>query len=312
MRRWLIALALVVGSAIPASAQGTICFSQNFNSGSTPFNFAFAQTPGSNWTRNFPATGGYNSTPGLEIIFNAGFEQYDSGYSSGIGGCSFDTNDDIFIRFWIRYNSNYRWNGDGSMQDKMVIFGDNDTDSRFIFMNERNNSSRPCTPPDSITSEQGSFSLMKNIGGDPGEDNIDCTPYYLMTHSTVYFIQYEVDAADDCLRLWINNNNQGSPTRSYCGENGGGNYSLGTDVNEIKWGGFMSDTPAVSAGKVWDNLVVATDFDPNWCEGTCDGGGEPGGGDPVDPTPRRLPVRIKPADGLLALGAIGLLLVRLL
>lgn len=264
------------------NAQGTICFTQNFNSGSTPFNFAFAQTPGSNWSRDFPATGGYNNTPGLHITFNAGFEQYDSGYSAGIGSCSFGTNDDIFIRFWIKYDSNYRWNGDGSMQDKMVIFGDNDTDSRFILMNERNNSSRPCSPPDSITSEQGSFSLMKNIGTDPGPSNIDCTPYYLMTHSTEYYIQYEVDAAEDMLRLWVNNNDQNNPTRSYHGSG----YNLGTDVNEIKMGGFMSDTPLVSAGKVWDNFTVATDFDPNWSEA---------GGDPEPPASTPLKrMRLRP------------------
>lgn len=308
--RVLIRAALALVAVLLPSvvfAQGTICFSQNFNSGSNPFNFAFEQTPGSNWSRDFPATGGWNSTPGLHITFNAGFEQYDSGYSAGDGACDFPDGSSIFVRFRVKWDSNYRWDGDGSMQDKMVIFGDNDTDSRFILMNERDNSSRPCTKP-AGSSEFGSISLMKNIGTDPGTSNIDCTPYYLMTHSQWYHVQFEVDTTDDCLRLWINDNNT-TPTRSYCGENGGGVYGAGSDWNEYKFGGFMSDTPVQTAGKIWDDITIATGFDDDWCVelNGVDCAGEGGGPEP-DLTPRRLRFRVAEVPGLFLVA--GMVVIR--
>lgn len=278
----MIALALTLGVVCvapidrivpPVQAQGTICFSENFNSGDTPYGFPFAYDPGAGtqWFREKLATGGYNGTGGEHIVFVSGQSQYDSGYAMTTGSCTFADGSSLFMRFRVKWDSNYVWNGAGSMQDKMIIFkGDNDHDSRIIFMNEKDNASTPCTIPGT---NRGFISLKKNIGGPGATDN--CTAYYEVFNNTWYEVQFEVDTdpspGGGCLRVWVNNNTQGSPTREKCGltlhavASGDGMWS------QIDLGGFMSEAPTVTAGKVWDDIVIATGFDNTWYQG----GGSP-------------------------------------
>jgi len=256
-------------------------FRVDFNSGVSPYGFEamFVPEEPAWYSANYLPTGGYDNSPAIQIIANQGNEQFRLGwYWNGTRpGANWDWNDTVYVRFRIRFDDTYRWDGTGSQQNKMVDFGGSDEISRVILHNERPGTTSPCTlnyaggtsytPADyGLTTgafdsgEWGSFAIKRGI-------TETCTPPVAVTYGTWYHIQLAVKVSsasgvsDGEFRLWINNNNQTGPSTELL------NIQQGVSDWNNSWdfGGYWTHANTIrDQGWRVDDFEVSEQFDPNW------------------------------------------------
>lgn len=220
---------------------------------------------GHHWTHRYLSDGAYDGGGCAHVIFRSGHAQFNSGWVfNGSNMKSWATGDVVYVRFRIRYDDVWRWDGESTMQNKMVDWGaESGGGNRVIFMNEMPHTGDVCTIPSATygTSTYGGFSLKQGIGGSIG-DNF-CTPGLVVTYGTWYHIQLAVQTSASGTgfhKVWINNNSAGSPSASWLNQN------IGVSSWNDSWefGGFMSETCSRDQGFRYSHLEVGDSFDANW------------------------------------------------
>ena len=229
-------------------------------------------------------TGGFDGSQAAHLVMRAGADQFQQGwlFDGARPGGGWTYGDTVFIRFRIRFDDNYRWDGVGSQQNKMIDFGGG-ADSRVILHNERPRPTTPCslnyvdyeqpgnpvfyTPadfgmPDGAfdTGEWGFFSLKNGI-------DFPCTPPIPVTYGRWYHVQLAVrlssaaGASDGFFKLWIDNNDADHPSSQV--------LDIVRELAEwnTSWdvGGYWTNhNPHRDQGWVIDDFYVSDGFDPNW------------------------------------------------
>ncbi|MEW8628960.1 MAG: polysaccharide lyase [Candidatus Thiodiazotropha sp.] len=271
---------ILVSILLGASAQAEILFSTNMNSASGSFGFE-GTYPSGNYSLDL-TSGGYNSN-GAHIVINRNALQFPFGfYHPGSKPGGWTWNDVAYVRFRIKFDDNFRWDGDGSQQNKMVDIGGG-ANARVILHNEKDRPSEPCAlnyteytssgpityntaqdyglPSNAFSSgDYGSLALKNGI-------NPPCTPPVVVTHGVWYHVQFAVKISsssgrsDGFFKLWVNNNDINNPSTEVLNiirELGEWNSSW--DVGHY----WTHDNPNRSQGWVIDDYQTATTFDPNW------------------------------------------------
>jgi len=230
------------------------------------------------------ATGGFGGTGGSHLTALAGESQFQMGWLwSGAGpGGGWTWGDTIYIRFRIRFDDDYRWDGSGSQQNKMLDIGGG-ANARMILHNERDNPTTPCGlnhvdydlpgNPVSNTAEDYGLPAGSFDGGDWGafslKNGIDvpCTPPVAITHGVWYHVQVGVrlssasGAADGFFMLWINDNDPMSPSSE------ARDIIRELDEWNTSWdfGGYWTNSNGLRPSSwVVDDLEVDTAFDCQW------------------------------------------------
>jgi hypothetical protein len=265
------------------AASGTIYFSENFNSGSSPYSFddeydgrctTYPTWSGSDmWAVQHLSTGGWNGSGGARLIARQGYEQHSIGWYGHVSKSDWEQGDYFYLRFRIKFDSTMRWDGTGSQQNKMFIWGNGTyqgVNMRVMLHQEADHETSPCCEMDEeySNSNYGLFSLKRNI-------HEYCTPYYPITYSTWYHVQCYVkssstaSATDACLKIWVNNNSYNSPSGEI---NGGFNLAVEGDSETIWWGGFQFGGYWTDLNNnrdcswVVDDFQIGSAFDSNWAQ----------------------------------------------
>ncbi len=288
IRKHYIPLALLLASAsMPGLALPEVLKSVDFNASSQIYGFGNRFVDDLNYTHTYNSAGGFNGTGGAHLVMHQGRDQFRSGWywDGAKPGGGWTWNDTVYIRFRIRFDDNYRWDGTGSQQNKMIDFG-GDSGSRVIFHNERPRPTTPCglnyvdytqsgnpvynTPADYglpanafDTGEWGGFSLKNGI-------DFPCTKPVIVTHGQWYHVQFAVKVSsaagvnDGFFKVWLNNNNATAPS----------SQTLNIVRELMDWnsswdfGGYWTNNNGLrDQGWVVDDFQVATTFDPNWYPG---------------------------------------------
>jgi len=263
------------------AGHATIFQSYDFNTQSLDTGLASFQENG-NYNEEWVSSSGFNGTGTRRLLMFQGQSQFPMGwYFYGANGHTWTWNDVAYIRFRVRFDDNYRWDGQGSQQNKLLDFGANS--SRIILHNERDNPSTPCglknidysvsSQPMSNTEEDYGLPIGAFDGGDWGslaiKRGIDepCTPPVIVSHGVWYHVQLAIKvssssaASDGYFKLWLNNNDISNPSTQIM------NVVQGLEDWNSSWtlGGYWTDAnPYRNQGWVIDDLVVADQFDPNW------------------------------------------------
>lgn len=257
----VLAVCLATATGI---ANSEVLYTLPFESGAPTYGTGWTYPAGSDF-QSMQVTGqGWSGTNGHKLITLNGRRQYNSGWVfDPAPSDGWQNGDIVYVRFRVKYDANFRWDGAGSMQNKMVDFGTSDRGSRVILHQERPHSTTACGLPDSYYPNYGALSVKKNIG-EP------CTPPVPITYDTWYHVQFAVQSSttsssgDGYFKLWVNNNDFNNPSSQVF------NVNITTDDWNSSWdfGGFITDAPARDQGFIVDDFQVATTFDPNWGSGS--------------------------------------------
>ncbi|OHA85378.1 MAG: hypothetical protein A2591_01635 [Candidatus Yonathbacteria bacterium RIFOXYD1_FULL_52_36] len=284
-------LIMVLGAVFfPASvlAQTTggaqnVLFRADFNSGNSPYQFEGQYPTGTNWAVSTVAGGGKDGSNAAHLLMTQNVDQFQSGwYFNGTKpGGGWTWNDVAYIRFRVKYDDNFRWDGSGSQQNKMVDIGSG-SGSRVILHQEKERPTTPCSINYVDYSQAGNpmyytpsyFGLPANAfnNGDYGffsiKNGIDfpCTPPVLITHGVWYDVQMAVKLSsapgvnDGYFKLWVNNNDVNSPSSQAL------SIVRNTDGWNTSWdfGGYWTNFGIRTQGWTVDDFVTATTFDSNW------------------------------------------------
>lgn len=246
---------------VSGSVLADVTFRSDFE-GQSPYGFALQHPAGdgSEWFEE--AAEGWNGQ-GSRLVVRRGREQFNLGWYGDTGGV-WEAGDVIFVRFRIRFDDDWRWDGNGSQQNKLVDIGlgDGSGDSRFILHQESPHPTTPCGLSSRYGGgEYGSLSLKKGI-------TFECTRPVIITYGRWHHVQLAVRASteggsDGYFKLWVDNNDFDEPSSQREGTS-----VTGTDWTEFGFGGFWTDANGRrDQGFVVDDFEIATDFDADWAPG---------------------------------------------
>jgi len=276
-----ISIAMVTLGAVltasPATAQ--VLFRSDFNNGSSPYSFARAYANGGQYSESRVAAGGWNGTGGTHLEHVANQRQYNLGwYFSGRnirtsnGLPEWRVGDIVYVRLRLRYDDDWRWDGEGGMSNKMIDFGMGGDGSGRIIMRQTKPSTTTCAPnPATYGPSNGGITVGIGI-------TYTCTPAAIITYGRWHHVQFAVQTSASntgYIKVWVDNNDFNNPTSEIRGL---------TISNVAGWndswtvGGFMTDAPVRTSGFVMDDFEVATAFDPNWASGVSTPPPDPGPG----------------------------------
>jgi polysaccharide lyase-like protein len=252
-----IAAVLILFSGI---IRAEILVQEDF-SGTAPYGFEGQYTGegGSQWYEESVA--GWSGS-GSHLVVREGARQFNLGWF-GNSGREWQAGDIVYVRFRIRFDDDWRWDGEGSMQNKLMEMGlGGNGASRFILHNEKPHSTTPCGLPDSVNDGTiGGFSLKKGI-------TEECTPPVMVTFGEWYHMQIAVRASsaggnNGFFKVWVNNNDESNPSAQRL------NTSVTADLwDGFAFGGFFTDAAYYrDQGWVFDDFEIATNFDPDWASG---------------------------------------------
>lgn len=250
------ALVLMV-SLISLTSEAAVLFSTDYEGSGPRYGFegVYPSSDGQYRIERAPGAG-WNGTTGARIIERAGAQQYNLGWYQAPMH-SWSAGDVLYARFRIKFDSNWRWDGDGSMQNKMLDIGvGGNGESRMILHQEREHTTTPCGLT-SVSSAWGAFSMKKGITS-------TCTPPVPITINHWYHVQLAIRAKrssnDGYFKLWVNNNDISNPSSQR------NNVDIAATYWNDSWsfGGFITDAPIRDQGWVVDDFELADSFDPNW------------------------------------------------
>ena len=251
-------VALLAGLPCLALRAQTALFQESFESGSGPWSFG-GRHDDPQWTESVLPTGGWNGTRGVQLSAAQGQEQFSLGwYWPGNRAGSWSTGNLAVVRFRIKFDPTYRWDGAGSQQNKMFEFGA--APDRIILHNERPHSTTHCglSPTTYRDGTVGAFTIKSGI-------NTPCTPSVPVTFGVWYHVQLAIQSGSNgSYKLWINNNSASSPSAQVSG------FSRGVNGwnDSWQWGGFWTDTVSARTSRwVVDDFEVGRTFDPEWYPG---------------------------------------------
>jgi hypothetical protein len=255
-----VSVILLLLTSVAWTSEAQVLYRVSFDS--TPYNLEGQYSTGP-WSLSHLTTGGWSGSGAPHLVHASGASQYNMGwYFSGnrASGHTWVTGDTVYLRFRIRYDDDWRWDGAGSMQNKMIDFGMGGVSSRVILHQERPHPTTPCgLDPTLYDSRWGSLSLKVGI-------TYTCTPPVAITYGRWHHVQLAVksgSSATASFKLWVDNNNAASPSSQRSG------FTLTAEEWNNSWtfGGFMSDPPIRTSGFVVDDFEVALTFDPQWNPG---------------------------------------------
>lgn len=249
-----------------AGSEPGVLFDANFSGSEPQFDFDNVFAEDDLVTINAAPGAGPNGENAGEIVFTQGLDANDGYGQHGWtwGGTAPGYGESRFFRFWMRLADDWRFDGTGSQQFKMLLVGfDSGADSdRIILHLEQPGTVSPCTnlPSGFSAPTYGGLSIKQGITS-------TCTPAYPVTYATWYAVQLEVQisssqgVSDGEFRLWINNNDQQNPDRELTGinqDNDGWEF-------ERKLANYWTDeNNNRDMGIRFAKVREATQFDPNW------------------------------------------------
>lgn len=263
----------------PTHAVSAVFFSENFDVGPSPYGFEgehdfkcttypdWASCSPNEWATEHLPTGGWNGTGGARLIFRRSQDQNELGWYNWSNFKAWLQGDFFYVRFRIRFDDNMRWDGTGSQQNKMFIWGSgtyNGWNHRVMLHQEGDHQTSPCCQmaPEYSNSNYGLFSLKRNI-------QEFCTSPVPVTYGRWYHVQFYVksgttaDSTDAQFKVWINNNHIGLPTSSKIG---GFNLAVEGIWNRgFTFGGYWTNNnPNRDVSWVVDDFQIGDTFDPEW------------------------------------------------
>ena len=261
-------VALFCAVAVDAGAQ--TLFRADFNTGSSPYNFEQQYAFNGYWQYQHLAGGGWTGG-GAHVIHNANLRQYNLGWELYTGNYTtphtWAVGDLVYIRLRLRYDDDWRWDGQSAMSNKMIDLGIGGHDQSRVIM-------RVLKPGEFATTCQPAMSLGSNYGGiTVGQGITDrCTPPVTITHSRWHHVQFAVQTSasgNGYMKVWVDNNTFANPSSQITG------LTQFVDEWNGSWnvGGFMTDYPIRTSGFIIDDFEVGLSFDPNWAQGA--GGATP-------------------------------------
>lgn len=265
--------------AIGHGARGEILFQSNFETGAPTYGFV-GKYEGNDFREE--QTAGWTGM-GSRLTVLRGRDQFNLGWY-GPTGRNWSAGETIFVRFRIRFDNNWRWDGTGSQQNKIFDLGvGGNGESRVILHEEKPHSTTPCgLPPGFGGGNWGALSLKKGI-------TEQCTAPVPITHSRWHHVQLALRASapgqsNGFFKLWVDNNNFGQPSSQRTNTT-----ATATHWDGYGFGGFWTDrNNNRDQGFVVDDFQIATDFDANWAQGSESPGGGP-------PPPQNPPPSLPPA-----------------
>jgi hypothetical protein len=257
------------------SAQ-TIFFSSDFEGNPPLYNWeGLHNYHGDVWSVVNLPDGGWNGSQAAMIVAEQGQTQYNIGWynfshSQENFPSEWNQGDDFYVRFRVRFPEEMRWDGTGSQQNKLFVWGSGTyggTNHRVMIMQEAHHTTSPCCNMEQNyrNSNYGLFSVKRNISE-------NCTPYVPVTYGQWYHIQVYVksstsaDATNAEFKIWLNNNDFENPNSSVT------NFNLA--VNGIwdqgfTFGGFWTDVNSNRDYQIiFDDFQMADFFDSNWMVGS--------------------------------------------
>lgn len=266
-------------------ASSEILFSSNFNSNTPLYGFQTIIPENNNYVESFVANGGFDGSGASHMLMLRDRYGFRTGWEwNGTKPGGWNWNDTVYVRFRIRFDDNFRWDGSGSQQNKMIDFGG--INSRVILHNERPRPVTPCglnyvdysQPGNPVYNTPEDFGLPAGAfdNGDWGSFSVKqgisepCTPPVIVTHGRWYHVQFAVRVSsaagrpDGHFKIWLNNNNFSAPSSQV--------FNVLQELHEwnTSWdmGGYWSEeNPYRNQGWVIDDFQVATTFDPAWYPG---------------------------------------------
>jgi hypothetical protein len=263
--RWL--LAVLVGAILipgPTRADEPVLFRSAFET--PPLHGFFEQFPvdPASWTLEFLPSGGWNGTGGAHIVHRANRRQYNLGWIAAPRrfGHVFRPGDVVYVRLRLRYDDDWRWDGRGSMQNKMVDFGIGGTHSRVILHQESPHPTTTCgiDPRDPRVQPSGTIGTLSVKRG----ITETCTPPVTIERGRWHHVQFAVHSSDSPtggqFKLWVDTNDFAGPSSEAAG------FPQTAEAWNDSWvvGGFMSDAPLRDQGFVIDDFEIGLTFDPGW------------------------------------------------
>lgn len=182
----------------PLPVLSAVLFSEDFNTGSSPYGFEGEHNnkcttypdwnscgyPNHRAVEHLPA-GGWNGTGGARFIFRQGMEQDEMGWYNGIFDLkNWQQGDEFYMRFRIKFDSTMRWDGTGAQSNKMFIWGSGNYggwNHRIMLFQRQDHPTVPCSDmaPQYSNSDYGLFTVGRNI-------QEYCTPPVPVTYYTWY------------------------------------------------------------------------------------------------------------------------------
>jgi hypothetical protein len=201
------------------------------------------------------------------LVARRGFSQGSVGWVNSSNLKTWRQGDDFYVRFRIKFDPTMRWDGAGSQQNKMFIWGageHNGMNHRVMMHQEKDHPTSPCAdlPILYSSAEFGTLAVKRNI-------QEYCTPPVPVTYDTWYHVQFYVnsgataDSLDSEFKLWVNNNVFAAPTSQ---EIGGFNLAVvGHWDQGFQFGGFWTDAnDNRDTSWVIDDFQIGLTFDPAW------------------------------------------------
>lgn len=191
-----------------------------------------------------------------------------------------------YFRFRIWFDPTSRFLGASQLNNKMVMFADGNTSRIILHLNSANGFESEVGLPAGAAGSglYGMMSLSHNIGTGTAKQLIELNRWYHVQGS--FTLSNAAPAANGILRLWVNNNTQGSPTRQV------GNLPIySTTQNDVSYGRYWSQHLNSGLSMKWrmSDFVYSTAFDSSWFPGGGGtGGGGGGGGGAAPSTPQNL------------------------
>lgn len=261
----------------PQQLQAQTLFNVDFNSaGNYGWDFEFPEKcqtypnwgscGSARWALQHLPTGGWNGTGGARLVARAGYSQGSIGWVDRSDLVAWNQGDHFYVRFRIRFDSTMRWDGAGSQQNKMFIWGageHNGLNHRVMLHQEKDHPTSPCADLPAATSNAnfGTIAVKRNI-------QQFCTPPAAITYDQWYHVQFYVksgataDSQDAELKLWVNNSNFAAPTSQRIG---GFNLAvLGHWDQGFQFGGFWTDAVSRDSSWIVDDFQIGLSFDPSW------------------------------------------------
>lgn len=268
-----------IGGSFSAVAQNFI--SNDFNSSVNGFEGRF--TEGSNYVESWSPALGYNGSGGSRLTMMQNREQFPMGwfFNGAKPGVGWTWSDVVYLRFRIRFDDEFRWDGTGSQQNKLLDFGGNG--SRVILHNERDRPTTPCglknidysQPSQPVSNTEADYGLPAGAfdNGNWGSLALKrgitepCTPPVIVTHGVWYHVQIAVKVSSAAnqpngyFKLWLNNNDAQNPSTQI----------LNIVQELLDWntswtfGGYWTNSNQYrDQGWVVDDFQMGDQFDQNW------------------------------------------------
>jgi len=282
--------AIFIGWSSLATSQ--IFISNDFNSSVNGFEGRFNE--GSNYTESWSANSGYNGSGGSRLVMMQNREQFTMGwfFDGTKPGAAWTWNDIAYVRFRIRFDDDYRWDGTGSQQNKLLDFGGDD--SRVILHNERDRPTTPCglknidysQPGQPVSNTEADYGLPAGAfdNGNWGSlalkrgINEPCTPPVIVSHGVWYHVQLAVkissaaNRSDGYFKLWLNNNDIQNPSTQILNIVQG----LLDWNNSWTFGGYWTNANQFrNQGWIVDDFQMGDQFDSNWAPDSSLGNQQP-------------------------------------